>query len=574
MKEFSGMRLIRWAVVTVLGFNIAWASSGCASATASPAKYGAVATVDPQATHAAMRTLRDGGNAIDAAVAAMLTLGVVDGHNSGIGGGCFILVRTKDGQTVAIDARETAPALATRDMYLVDGKADPNLSQTGPLAVATPGALAGYDLALRELGQKKLDDLLRPAADLAEAGFRVNDTHVRRLTRAINNLKKFEGSRAVFLKPDGRGYVAGDTLRQPDLAGTYRAIADAGTDYFYRGEFAKTVDAWMVENKGVLRAADFAGYKPVKRQPLVSTYRGRTIIGMPPPSSGGLHVAQILAMLERFNLASMSDVDRATVIANAMNLAFADRAYWLGDPDFAEVPRGLIDVNYLAERSKLILTDRALTVESHGQPPRVDPEFFERQSQKHTTHVSVADAQGNVCAITATVNTTFGSKVIVPGTGVILNNEMDDFSAQPGVPNSFKLIGQEANAVGPLKRPLSSMSPTLVLDEKSRPVIVIGAAGGPKIISQVLCVLVNLIDLKLPPEEAMKRPRLHHQWRPDELWIEKTMGKETLAEMKHRGFKLNEAKPGGATNLVVIDPATGGMTPVSEPRLKGQGAAE
>ena len=571
------MRSIWCAVVAVIS-GLAVASSGCAGAmkgrTATPVKFGAAATVNPLATDAAMRTLRDGGNAIDAAVGAMLTLGVVDGHNSGIGGGCFILIRTKDGQTVAIDARETAPALATRDMFLVEGKADPKLSQHGALAVATPGALAGYDWVLREYGGKTLAELIQPAADLAERGFAVDESYVSRVRRSLADLRKFEGSRAAFLKPDGSAYAAGETLRQPDLARTYRAIASGGIDYFYRGEFAKTIDAWMVENKGVLRATDFAAYAPVKRQALISQYRGRTIIGMPPPSSGGLHVAQILAMLERFDLASMSDVDRATVIANAMSLAFADRAHWLGDPDFADVPRGLLDAEYLEARSKTIPTDRALAVESHGQPPKVDPELFERQDRKHTTHVSVADAQGNVCAITATVNTTFGSKVIVPGTGVILNNEMDDFSAQPGVPNSFKLVGNEANAVGPLKRPLSSMSPTIVLDEKGQPTIVVGAAGGPRIISQVLCVLVNLIDLKLSPTEAMKRPRLHHQWRPNELWIEKTAGSKMMAELKRRGFPLNEAKPGGATNLVVIDPSTGRMTPVSEPRLKGKGAVE
>ncbi len=538
------------------------------------ARFGAVATVHPIATDAAMDVLRNGGNAVDAAVAAMLTLGVVDNHNSGIGGGCFIMVRMADGRMAAIDSREMAPARAHRDMYLVNGKADTNLSQTGPLAVGTPGALKGYDLALREFGSKPIAELLNPAADIAERGFPIDGNYAGKLKRTRDDIAKFPASRAQLLKPDGTPYEKGETLVQPDLAKTYRAIAQQGVDaYFYRGEFAKAVGDWMAANGGILSADDFARYVAKKREPLVTQYRGRTVIGMPPPSSGGLHVAQILAMLERFDLSKMSDADRITVIGSAMNLAFADRAYWLGDPDFADVPRGLRDRGYLAQRSALISKDRALAVGSQGTPPKLDPEFFERQAQKHTTHVSVADAKGNVCAITATVNTSFGSKVIVPGTGVVLNNEMDDFSAQPGVPNAFGLVGMEANAVGPGKRPLSSMSPTIILGSDGKPEIVVGAAGGPKIITQVVCVVVNLIDLKLDPRTAMERPRVHHQWRPDELWIEKAIGEPTLTDLANRGFTLNRADPSGATNLVVVRPDKS-LVPVSEPRLQGKAVVE
>ena len=534
-------------------------------------RFGAVATVHPLATDAAMNALRSGGNAVDAAVAAMLTLGVVDNPNSGIGGGCFVLIRLANGDTYAIDGRETAPALATRDMYLRDGKADPTLSQTGALAVGTPGALAAYDDAIKRFGKHTLADALLPAADIAEHGFAINANYAGKIKSTREQLATFPAAAAIVLKSDGSPYVVGETIVQKDLAATYRAIAKEGVGYFYNGAFATKVDAWMNANGGLLRTSDFAAYKPTSREPIVSSYRGRTIIGFPPPSSGGVHVAQILSMLDRLDLATLNDADRTTAMANAMSLAFADRAFWLGDPDFAEVPRGLLDSDYLATRAKLLKTDAAIQ-NDHGDPPKVDPAFFSRESQKHTTHVAVADAAGNVVSVTATINTSFGSKIIVPGTGVFLNNEMDDFSAQPGVPNAFKLIGAEANAIAPGKRPLSSMSPTIVL-EGGKVRYVIGAAGGPKIITQVVDVLVNLIDRRMSSEGAMAAPRIHHQWRPDVLWIENTASPELIAGLRSRGFALDVAAPVGATSMVEVSD-DGSMKAVGEPRLEGKAAAE
>jgi gamma-glutamyltranspeptidase/glutathione hydrolase len=540
-------------------------------ATVSSAKVGAVATVHPIATDAAMAAMRNGGNAIDGAVAAMLTLGVVDGPNSGIGGGCFMLIRLADGRVFALDGRETAPAAATRDMFIRDGKADPNLSQTGPLAVGVPGALATYDHALKQFGKRRLADALLPAAEIAERGFAINANSAGKIRSTREKLARFDASRAIVLKADGDPYAVGETIVQKDLAATYRAIAEQGAAWFYKGDFAKRVGDWMKANGGILTRADLAAYETKARTPINTTYRGLTIIGFPPPSSGGVHAAQILSMLERFELGTMPEADRVTAIANAMALAFADRAHWLGDPDHASVPRGLLDAAYLAERSKQVVSDRALRDVARGQPPAADTEFFEREARKHTTHVSVADAAGNVVSVTATINTSFGSKVVVPGTGVFLNNEMDDFSAQPGAPNAFKLIGAEANAVAPGKRPLSSMTPTIVLRDGA-PAYVIGAAGGPKIITQVVNVLINLIDLKRSPEEAMKRPRIHHQWRPDQLWIEETADASLREELQKRGFTLDVASLTGATNLIVIDRTT--MTAVGEPRLEGKAAAE
>lgn len=543
------------------------------TATLATPRFGAVASVNSIATDAAMDTYRSGGNAIDAAVSCLLMLGVVDGYNSGIGGGCFMVIRLADGRTFALDGREMAPAAATRDMFIRDGKADTKLSQTGPLASGVPGSVAVYDYAVKHFGKKQFADLLLPAAAVAENGYLLDPGYVGRMRSAADAINSFPASKAILSKPDGTGLLqAGDLLVQKDLAKTYRAIAEHGADYFYKGDYAKQVGDWMAANGGILTAQDFANYEVVLREPVTTSYRGHTVIGMPPPSSGGLHVAQILGMIERFDLKVMSDADRYTTIANAMDLAFADRAFWLGDPDFAKVPRGLVDSNYISTQSQRITPTAALVDTQHGTPTKADEDYFKRQELKHTTHASFADAEGNVVAVTATVNTTFGSKVVVPGTGVFLNNQMDDFSVQPGVPNAFKLVGAEANAVGPKKRPLSSMSPTIVLGPDGKPKIIVGAAGGPTIITQVVNVVTNLIDLDLSPEAAMQRGRIHHQWRPSELRIENTATPETRQTLKDRGFSLVEINPGGATNLVVIEGNT--LTAVSEPRLPSKAAVE
>lgn len=329
----------------------------------------------------------------------------------------------------------------------------------------------------------------------------------------------------------------------------------------------------MSANGGIVTARDFADYRVMRREPVTTTYRGYTIVGFPPPSSGGVHVAQILNVLERFDLAEMerrSPAERVHVTAEAMKLAFADRAHWLGDPDFVSVPKGLVDKGYAAELAAKIDVSKSSAVKSHGTPPRAESWVFEDLNGKHTTHIAVADAEGNWVAMTATVNTAFGSKVIVPGTGVVLNNQMDDFSIQPGVPNAFKLLGSENNAVAPGKRPLSSMSPTIVLKD-GEPVMTVGAAGGPKIITQVLLVLSNAIDLKDEPAAALSRPRFHQQWSPDELWAENTLGEALLAALRARGHNVAAVEPVGATQAIVRT-KDGTLVGVSEPRLQGKAA--
>lgn len=506
-----------------------------------------VATVHPLATEAGVEAMRRGGNAVDAAVAAGLTLGIVDSHNSGLGGGCFLLIRRANGEIVAIDGRETAPAKATRDMYLRDGKAVAALSETGALASGVPGEVAAFHQAVTKYGKLPWKDHCLTAAKLAEGGFPVTRNYAGRLSSVAKELAKFPASRAIFLKPDGSPWTTGETLRQPDLGQTFRALAEQGSDWFYRGPFAKATGDWMRANGGLLTESDFASYVAKPREPLRMTYRGYEIIGFPPPSSGGVHVAQILNLLEHFDLKAMGadSPDFVHVVAESMKLAFADRAHWLGDPDFAPVPRGLVDKAYAAQLARKIDLKKVTPVPQHNTPPNATSDVF----SKHTTHFSTADAEGNWVACTATINTTYGSKVVVPGTGVVLNNEMDDFSAQSGVPNYFGLIGAEANAVAPGKRPLSSMSPTIVLRD-GRPVLSVGAAGGPTIISQTLLAIIQVVDFGRDPAEALAQPRFHQQWSPDELRIEKKFPAELRRELERRGHKLKELDSMGACQAV------------------------
>jgi gamma-glutamyltranspeptidase/glutathione hydrolase len=530
-------------------------------------EHGAIATVQPLATDAGLQALKSGGNAIDAAVAAALTLGVVDGHNSGLGGGCFMLIRLADGNVVAIDGREKAAGAARRDMFLRNGKADAQLSITGALASGVPGALAAYHYALQHYGKLPLKDHLRAAAQIAENGFPINRSYQRALEATAKELGRFKAAREIFLRPDASAWRAGDILKQPDLAKTYRLIAEQGIDWFYQGDFARRTETWMHQNDGILTAADFAGYQIKLRAPIHTTYRGHEIFGFPPPSSGGVHVAQILNVLENFDLKSMGagSADFFHVVAEAMKLAFADRAFWLGDPDFASVPKGLVEKKYAQELAKNIRLDRAVPVPAHGTPDGAATDVFGR----HTTHFSAADADGNWVACTATLNTSFGSKVVVPGTGVVLNNQMDDFSAQPGVANYFGLIGAEANAVAGGKRPLSSMSPTIVL-KNGKPILSVGAAGGPTIISQTVLAIIYTVDFGMDLETALTQPRIHHQWRPDELKIEKRVSESIRRELEKRGHKLVVVESMAATQAV--EKTGTSFTAMHDPRVEGKAA--
>ncbi|MGC4030337.1 MAG: gamma-glutamyltransferase [Tepidisphaeraceae bacterium] len=548
-------------------FSLLFASAAIANEATAP--HGMVASNSNLATDAGVAALKNGGNAIDAAVTTALTLGVVQGYHSGIGGGCFMLIHTKDGQTIALDGREMAPAAATPNMYIRDGKGDPKLSQVGSLASGVPGSLAVYDYAVKTFGKKTLADALKPGETFAADGFEVPSNFTSATNDVKEHLAKFPSSAAIFL-PDGKPAVAGSILKQPDLAKTYNTIATKGIGYFYKDGFPQQVEAWMKANDGIVTAADFAGYQMKQREPVVTQYRGCTVVGMPPPSSGGVHVAQILNILSNFDIAELeknNPADRVHVISEAMRLAFADRAFWLGDPDFVKVPRGLLNADYAKGLADQIKPGKVLKDAQHGTPPDSTTDFF----GKHTTHVSVADDEGNWVAITATVNTYFGSKVVIPGTGVIMNNQMDDFSIQAGVPNAFGLVGADSNLPGPGKRPLSSMSPTIVM-KNNKPFLSIGAAGGPTIITQVMLNISNIVDLGDDLNTAMNRPRFHHQWFPEKMRIENTFPQPVLDALTKEGHELDVRKPAGATNAVMQN-ADGQFVGVSEPRIKTSKAA-
>jgi gamma-glutamyltranspeptidase/glutathione hydrolase len=526
-----------------------------------------VATVQPLATDAAIAAFEGGGNAVDAAVAAALTLGVVDNHNSGLGGGCFVLLRLADGRLLAIDGREMAPAAATRDMYLRDGQIVPELSTTGPLAVGVPGALAAYAWVLEEYGRRKLDELLLPAAQIAEDGFAIDGRYAENLAKVADSIKRFEATRTVLLKSDGSPYQQGEILKQSDLAHSYRQIAGRGIDWFYRGPYAQAVAEWMAHHGGLITAEDFAHYTIRQRKPIVTTYRGYTIVGFPPPSSGGVHVAQILNMLENYDLRSLhaeNPIAASHLVLEAMKRAFADRAYWLGDADFVDVPQGLIDKSYAAQLAGTIDMARASKVDSHGKPPGDTHDLF---GNRHTTHIAAADSEGNWVAITATVNTSFGSNVIVPGTGIVLNNEMDDFSSQPGIPNAFGLVGAANNAIAPGKRPLSSMSPTIVL-QNGQPVLTLGAAGGPKIITQVVHALLRTLDFGQSLTEAVADPRYHHQWLPDQVLVEQALPAEWKLALQRKGHKIEQVDQSGVTQAIGLK--EGKLVGVHDPRVQGK----
>ena len=354
------------------------------------------------------------------------------------------------------------------------------------------------------------------------------------------------------------------------LARTYRAIAEHGIDWFYRGPFAKSCGEWFATNGGLLSEADFANYRAVIREPLVTEYRGLQIVGFPPPSSGGVHVAQILNILENFDLAKMYREQPVTfyhVVVEAMKLAFADRAFWLGDPDFVSVPRGLINKEYGKQLAAQIDLKKANSSAEHGDPLPFDAEFF----RKHTTHIATADAEGNWVALTTTINTTFGSKVVVPGTGVMLNNQMDDFALAPGIPNAFGLVGAEANAIAPGKRPLSSMSPTIVLKD-GEPILTLGAAGGPTIISEVVWAIIRSVDLEMGVADAVAAPRMHHQWSPNRVLCEEAVDSNIREGLQAMGHQITIARNIAVGQAIRFDKATGLFTGVHDPRTNGKAA--
>ncbi|MEE9167969.1 MAG: gamma-glutamyltransferase [Candidatus Neomarinimicrobiota bacterium] len=520
---------------------------------------GVVVSVHPIASQIGLEVLKEGGNAVDAAVATGLALGVVNQFSSGIGGGGFMVIRTVDGTIYAVDGREKAPAAATRDMYVEDGEVNTALSRNGPLAVAVPGILAAYEKALELAGTQPLSELIRPSVQVAENGFLLDTSYVSHYRGTIEELRKDPASSATYFHPDGSPLKEGDIFNQRDLAETYRRIGEEGTDYFYRGDFARKLAAYMAENGGLLTFSDMASYEAVAREPVISRYRNFEIIGMGPPNSGGVHLAQLLNMTEISGiLDGRSPWDEKSIffVSRFMAKAFEDRAEHLGDIDFYPVP--------IAQLTSRSYADSVVS-EIMVQEQLAGGHLVGSLEAGHTTNFCVIDPWGNAVAVNQTVNLTYGAKVTVPGTGVVLNCEMDDFSARPGVPNYFGLLGSEANAIEPGKRPLSSMSPTIVVNG-DRPVMILGGAGGPRIITAILQVMINYLDFKMSLAQALGHPRFHHQFIPETLFMEEMMVHPFREGQEQRGQKVALRKSLGRIQAIAWSEEEKEYVGVSDPR--------
>jgi gamma-glutamyltranspeptidase/glutathione hydrolase len=506
---------------------------------------GIVVSDNPLATQAGTEILERGGNAVDAAIATGFALAVVDQAASGLGGGGFMIIYdARDKRAHALDFRETAPEASHADLYARNGKPVPSLSLTGALAVAVPGEVAGLLAAMKRFGSLPLAVLMAPAIRLATEGFPLDAALRYAIERQSSNMKKFPELGRVFLVKD-EVPPEGEIIRQPDLGQTLKAVVAEGGDVFYQGWIAQAIVDTVKKDGGVLTLEDLKSYKPIWREPLVGSYRKRTVITMPPPSSGGVVLIEMLNVLEGHQLTKLAP-NSATylhLVAEAMKHAFADRAQYLGDPDFVKAPI-----------PTLVSKDYASWIRGRISPIKTHPAKYYglgnfRAEQGGTTHFSVLDRFGNAVACTLSVNTRFGSKILVPKTGIVLNNEMDDFAIHPSG-NVYGLVGNDANSLQPKKRPLSSMTPTIIL-QGDRPELIVGGAGGPRIISATLQTILNVLDFQMPVKEAVEALRIHHQWIPDELNVEDKLPPETKKSLERRGHTVRERITLGVVQAVL-----------------------
>lgn len=561
----------RWSLIAALLTALALAV-GNASAQAilegerfHPAQgsQGMVATSHTLASEVALQVLKDGGNAIDAAVTAGFALAVTQPRSGNIGGGGFLLYAPGDGTAPeAIDYRETAPAAASETMFQdEDGNVINERSRFSHKAAGVPGTVAGLALALERHGTLSLEQALAPAIRLAREGFVVPQRFTEGLEQARDRLQRWPASKATFYKEDGAAPQPGEVFTQPELADTLQRIADQGVKGFYEGETARMIIEEMQHNEGLITLEDLKYYQPAIREPIHGNYRGYDIFSMSPPSSGGTHIVQILNILQHYPIADMGHNSAATIhhMAEAMKLAYADRSEYLGDTDYVSVPlQGLISTDYAAELSETINPKKARP--SADIKPG-EPATWE---SPETTHFSVVDRWGNAVSNTYTINFSYGSGITVGGAGFLLNNEMDDFSAKPGVPNAYGLIGGEANKIEPGKRMLSSMSPTIV-QKNGRNFLVTGSPGGSRIITTTLQVILNVIDHNMNIQSAVSAPRMHHQWLPDEIRMEQGFSPDTVELLQTRGHTVTTSRAMGAIQSILID-ANGTFYGGADPR--------
>ena len=532
------------------------------------ARHGIVASTNDIASKVGVDIMRRGGNAVDAAIAVAFALAVTHPAAGNLGGGGFMMIRLKDGRTTAIDYREMAPAAATHNIYLdQDGKVleGDGGSVEGYRAAGVPGTVRGMELALRKYGSHRLtwSQLIEPAQALAANGFTVNYTLARSLRGSREYLSKYVETKRIYLN-DGKFYNEGDVFRQPDLAATFARLQQRGPDEFYEGRTARLIVDDLKQHQGLMTMADMHGYVAKERATLSGNYRGYEIVSMPPPSSGGAVLIEMLNILEGYDFKKMdwASSDRYHLMTEAMRRAFADRAEYMGDTDFVKVPiAGLTDKRYAAQLRETINPARASSSEQvkAGKPVGYESE--------ETTHFTVVDSEGNAVANTYTLNNSYGSAVVAKGTGLLMNDEMDDFAAKPGTPNLYGLIQGERNAVAPRKRPLSAMTPTFVLRKDGSLWFTVGSPGGPTIINTVLDVITNVIDYGMNIQQAIDAPRIHHQWLPDELVFEPYgLSGDTQNALLARGHKLAKPRYLGDAEGIMIEEKTGMRLGATDPR--------
>ncbi len=568
-------RPIRLALCAIGGVLIAhsFALAQVAIPPAQPvvARHGMVVGQEARATRIGVEVLEKGGNAVDAAVAVGFALAVTYPRAGNIGGGGFMMIHlAARNEDIAIDYRETAPRATTRDIFLdEEGNADPKKSLDSTLGVGVPGTVAGLALAHDRFGSGKLSlaELIAPAIQLARNGLPIEEDTAASLPSAQSRLASWPSSAKIFLKPDGAPLKPGDTLVQTDLAASLEAVARGGPRAFYEGATAEKLVAAIQSEGGLMTLDDLKSYRAVLRVPVRGSYRGYDIVSMPPPSSGGVHLVEMLNILEGYNLGDIRADSAAGlhVMIEAMQRAYADRAVFLADPDTVKVPvAGLTSKSYAAALRAGIDPQRARPSADirPGEPPPPEGD--------NTTHFSVVDADGNAVANTYTLNYSYGLGMVAEGTGILLNDELDDFAAKPMAPNAYGLVGLEANAPGPGKRPLSSMTPTIVLKD-GKPFLVTGAAGGSHIITAVLRIIVNVIDQGMTIAEAVTAPRLHHQWLPDEVVAERGNADDTMRALEARGHKVVIGRAATSANSIAATP--GGLVGAADTRTLGALAA-
>jgi gamma-glutamyltranspeptidase / glutathione hydrolase len=521
-----------------------------------------VVSSEPNATRAGVEILKEGGNAVDAAVAVGFTLAVTYPFAGNIGGGGFMLIRMANGTSVMVDYREEAPGAATHNMYLdAEGNLIPDASIVGARAVGVPGTVAGLALAERKYGKLGLARVMAPAIRLAKDGFTVSYALSQSLRHSAKLLSQFSASKRIYLK-DGNFYEPGEVFKQPELAHTLELVSRKGRDGFYQGETAKLLVATMKHDGGIIAQDDLNHYQAKLRTPLTGEFRGYTVVTDPPPSSGGVALIEMLNILEPLDLGRPDSYHAMHLMVEAMRRAYADRAKYMGDTDFVSVPiRGLISRAYADELREQMLAAKPDAPVAAGKPAQYE--------SSNTTHFSVVDAEGDAVANTYTLNNGYGSGVTVAGAGFLLNDEMDDFASKPGSPNMFGLIQGEANSIAPHKRPLSSMTPTIVV-KNNQPFLVLGSPGGGTIINTVMETLLNVIAFKMDVLEAVTTPRFHNQWMPDKLFLEKWgFSADTVDKLKAAGYKVVFVSRIGDCEAIEIDPQTGWRFGADDPRGSG-----